>query len=92
VPVEPPTENGAAWTAVTETHYRLDDRYALDQGRVFLSGVQALARLPLEQMRAGRRLRGTPFDVTGYESIKERAIAAYERRLAELLVQLDSST
>ena len=34
--------------------YRLTDRYTRDEGRVFLSGVQALARLPLEQMRADR--------------------------------------
>ena len=35
--------------------YRLSDRYTNDMGRVFLSGVQALARLPLEQMRADRQ-------------------------------------
>jgi indolepyruvate ferredoxin oxidoreductase len=34
--------------------YRLSDRYTEDSGRVFVSGVQALARLPLEQMRADR--------------------------------------
>ena len=34
--------------------YQLSDRYRRDSGRVFLSGVQALARLPLEQMRVDR--------------------------------------
>ncbi len=46
--------------AVTDTAepsldgYQLSDRYRCDSGRVFLSGVQALARLPLEQMRVDR--------------------------------------
>ena len=35
--------------------YRLSDRYRLDDGRVFLSGSQALARMPYEQLRADRR-------------------------------------
>ncbi len=33
----------------------LFDRYDLDNGRVFLSGIQALVRLPMEQMRRDRR-------------------------------------
>ncbi|MEO7398593.1 MAG: indolepyruvate ferredoxin oxidoreductase family protein, partial [Ilumatobacteraceae bacterium] len=47
--------------------YQLSDRYTRDDGRVFLSGVQALARLPLEQMRVDRRngLRTAAF-VCGY--------------------------
>jgi len=35
--------------------YELSDRYRLDHGRAFLSGSQALARLPYEQLRADRR-------------------------------------
>ena len=27
----------------------LDDKYTLDEGRVFITGVQALARLPMVQ-------------------------------------------
>jgi indolepyruvate ferredoxin oxidoreductase len=34
--------------------YSLSDRYDLDEGRVFLTGIQALARLPLEQLRIDR--------------------------------------
>ncbi len=34
--------------------YRLEDRYLRDEGRVFASGVQILARLPLEQLRRDR--------------------------------------
>ncbi len=39
---------------VTEP-YHLTDRYLVDEGTVFLTGIQALARLPLEQLRADRR-------------------------------------
>jgi indolepyruvate ferredoxin oxidoreductase len=45
----------------------LDDRYTLASGTVYLSGIQALVRLPIEQMRrdraAGLRTRGF---VTGF--------------------------
>ena len=37
-----------------DSAYRLDDRYVRDEGRVFASGVQVLARLPLEQLRRDR--------------------------------------
>jgi indolepyruvate ferredoxin oxidoreductase len=47
--------------------YSLVDRYRSDAGRVFLSGSQALARLPFEQLRVDR-LAGwnTAAYVTGY--------------------------
>lgn len=48
--------------------YRLKDRFVADDGTVFLTGIQALARLPLEQLRADRRngLRTAAF-VSGYQ-------------------------
>ncbi len=47
--------------------YRLQDRFAADSGAVFLTGIQALARLPLEQLRADRRAgRNTAAFVSGY--------------------------
>lgn len=49
------------------TTYQLDDRYALTQGRVFLTGTQALARIMLDQARrdeaAGRNTAGF---ISGY--------------------------
>ena len=33
----------------------LDDKYVLEQGRVLITGVQALVRLVLDQHRADRR-------------------------------------
>lgn len=39
---------------MTDT-YRLSDRYTRDHGTVFMTGVQALARIPIEQLRVDRR-------------------------------------
>lgn len=48
-------------------NYQLHDRFAADSGTVFLTGIQALARLPLEQLRADRAngLKTAAF-VSGY--------------------------
>ncbi|MGU7782286.1 indolepyruvate ferredoxin oxidoreductase family protein [Burkholderia sp. PU8-34] len=43
----------------------LDDKYALDSGRIFLTGVQALVRLPLMQHR---RDKASGLDTAGYIS------------------------
>ena len=57
--------------------YRLDDRYVGDEGIVFMSGAQALARLPFEQLRVDRAagLRTAAF-VTGYPG---SPLAGYDR-------------
>ena len=46
----------------------LEDKYLLERGRIFLSGVQALVRIPFDQHRADRR-RGlsTATLVSGYQ-------------------------
>ena len=48
--------------------YELADRFRLEDGRVFLSGVQAVARLPADQLRIDRRngLNTAAF-VSGYQ-------------------------
>ena len=47
--------------------YRLEDRYDLTTGRVLLTGVQALARVPIDQMRIDRAAcRNTAALVSGY--------------------------
>ena len=68
--------------------YRLDDRYLSDNGTVFLSGAQALARLPFEQLRADRAagLRTAAY-VTGYPG---SPLAGYDRD-ADLVAQLATS-
>ena len=46
----------------------LDDRYLLERGRIYLSGVQALVRVPLDQHRADRRQGlNTGTLVSGYQ-------------------------
>jgi len=47
--------------------FTLDAKYRQDEGRIFLSGIQALVRLPLDQHRADRR-RGlsTATLISGY--------------------------
>jgi indolepyruvate ferredoxin oxidoreductase len=39
---------------MVDHQYRLSDRYLLDTGQAFLTGVQALARIPIEQLRRDR--------------------------------------
>ncbi len=51
---------------MTDT-YRIEDRYLAEDRTVVLTGVQALARLPIEQLRADRRAgRNTAAFVSGY--------------------------
>src|SRR5680860_258285 len=47
--------------------YRLNDRYLADDGTVVLSGVQALARIPIEQLKRDRAAgKNTAAFVSGY--------------------------
>ena len=47
--------------------YKLTDRYLAVDGRVFLTGIQALARVPIEQLRLDRRQgRNTAAFLSGY--------------------------
>ena len=54
-------------TALTRDAFSLEAKFRLETGRVFMSGVQALVRLPLDQHRADRR-RGldTATLISGY--------------------------
>lgn len=45
------------------THVSLDDKYTRDRGRIFISGTQALVRLPLIQLE---RDRAAGLDTAGY--------------------------
>ena len=71
--------------------YQLDDRYLVDDGTVFLTGIQALARLPLEQLRADRRIGwNTAAFVSGYPGSPlggyDGAVAAAARIAGDLPV------
>src|SRR5262250_1691221 len=46
----------------------LTDKFTLEQGRVYLTGIQALVRLPIDQMRRDRRAGlNTGTFISGYE-------------------------
>jgi indolepyruvate ferredoxin oxidoreductase len=48
--------------------YELKDRFRLEEGRVFLTGVQAIARLPIDQLRIDRRNKlHTAAFISGYQ-------------------------
>jgi indolepyruvate ferredoxin oxidoreductase len=72
----------AALPTTASTPHRLADRYELDEGRVFLSGVQALVRLLLDQRRAdaaaGQR---TGIMVSGYQG---SPLGGFDREVAGL--------
>jgi indolepyruvate ferredoxin oxidoreductase len=63
----------------------LSDRYELERGRVFMSGVQALVRVPLDQHRADRR-RGlrTGTLVSGYQGSPLGGLDKELQRIREL--------
>ncbi|MEZ4334797.1 MAG: indolepyruvate ferredoxin oxidoreductase family protein, partial [Myxococcota bacterium] len=69
--------------------YALEDRYLADHGRVYLTGIQALARLPLEQLRVDRRngLNTAAF-VSGYPGSPLGGYDAAIRAAARLAPEL----
>ncbi|HEX5504212.1 MAG TPA: indolepyruvate ferredoxin oxidoreductase family protein, partial [Thermomicrobiales bacterium] len=77
----PPTGDAAAG-------FTLDDKYAAEAGRIYLTGIQALVRLSLDQHRADRRrgLRTATF-IAGYRGSPlgglDQELARQGRRLAE---------
>ncbi len=66
--------------------FTLQDRFTLEQGRVIMSGIQALARLPMEQHRADKR-RGlhTGSLITGYRGSPLGALDMVLERIPSLL-------
>ncbi|MCE1237605.1 MAG: indolepyruvate ferredoxin oxidoreductase family protein [Hyphomicrobiales bacterium] len=58
---------------------RLSDKYVLDQGRVYLTGIQALVRLPMDRVRLDRAagLRTGGF-ISGYRG---SPLAGYDQQL-----------
>ncbi|PYT31530.1 MAG: hypothetical protein DMG58_11960, partial [Acidobacteria bacterium] len=47
---------------------KLDDKFRLERGRAYLTGIQALVRLPMDQIRRDRRSGlNTAAFISGYE-------------------------
>lgn len=54
--------------AVTMSTLKLSDKFTLTEGKAYLTGIQALVRLPLDQMRLDRRAGlKTAALISGYE-------------------------
>src|SRR5919199_7001919 len=66
----------------------LDDKYVLEEGRVFLSGIQAMVRLLFDQHRADRR-RGlaTGTMVSGYQGSPLGGLDKELQRIREICAQ-----
>jgi indolepyruvate ferredoxin oxidoreductase len=71
---------------LTDVH--LDHKYTLESGRVFLTGIQALVRLPMEQRRrdlaAGRNTAGY---ISGYRG---SPLGAFDQQLLRASSHLDA--
>jgi indolepyruvate ferredoxin oxidoreductase len=66
----------------------LDDKYTLREGRVFMTGIQALVRLPLEQRWRDRAAgHDTAGYVTGYRG---SPLGAYDQQLWRARAHLDA--
>lgn len=66
---------------------RLSDKYTVERGSVYLTGIQALVRLPMDQMRRDRRagLKTGAF-ISGYEG---SPLGGYDLQLARSRKLLD---
>jgi indolepyruvate ferredoxin oxidoreductase len=66
--------------------YRLEDRYTRAEGRVFLTGIQALARIPFEQLRRDRAAgRTTAALASGYPG---SPLGGFDQELARAIRQV----
>ena len=65
----------------------LDDKFTAESGRVLLSGIDALVRLPMEQIRRDRQ---AGLDSAGFISgYRGSPLGAYDQRLAKAKALLD---
>ena len=70
----------------TFDQYSLTDRYTRDEGRVFLTGVQALSRLPIEQLRADRTVGlSTAAFLSGYQG---SPLGGFDQEMTRAMAQV----
>jgi len=76
--------------SATSENFSLDAKYTQERGRIYLSGIQALVRLPLDQHRADRR-RGlnTATFISGYRGSPLGGFDQTLERLGKLLREHD---
>jgi indolepyruvate ferredoxin oxidoreductase len=74
---------------MTSRKVTLDDKYTLEQGRIFITGVQALVRLPITQKRRDRR---NGLNTGGYISgYRGSPLGTYDGELARNRKHLDAA-
>jgi indolepyruvate ferredoxin oxidoreductase len=74
-------------TLTPDLSFSLADRYAALQGEVLLTGIQALVRGPLDQLRADRQAgRSTSAFISGYQG---SPLGGYDRELQANVALLD---
>lgn len=79
--------NSASPALTQEVVASLSDRYDVEDGAVFLSGIQALIRLPMEQMRRDKRKGlNTRAFITGYPG---SPLGGYDIALNQARAHLD---
>ena len=72
------------------TSITLDDKYLMEEGTVYLTGVQALVRLPIDQARRDRRAGlHTGTFITGYEGSPMGGYDLQLARIKKLLKEYD---
>src|ERR1700722_12874852 len=70
---------GLAMDGSTSSGISLDDKYVADEGRIYLTGVQALVRLPMVQRRIDR---AAGFNTAGFVSgYRGSPLGTYDREL-----------
>ena len=66
--------------------FSLEDKYMAEEGRIFLSGTQALVRLPIVQMRRDRAAGlNTAAFISGYRG---SPLGGYDQQLATHISQV----
>ena len=76
----------------TPDEFSLDAKYTLERGRVYLSGIQALVRLPFDQHRADRaRGLNTATFISGYRGSPLGGLDQTLERNPKLLVERSST-
>nr|WP_205699739.1 indolepyruvate ferredoxin oxidoreductase family protein [Conexibacter sp. SYSU D00693] len=77
-----PARSGGPTARAPRTDVTLEDKYVLEQGTVFLTGVQALVRVMLDQRRAdARRGRDTAIFCSGYQG---SPLGGFDKEVAHL--------
>ncbi len=80
------TQSGSPF--MPEGEVSLDDKYVLEEGRVYLTGIQALVRLPLEQRRRDAR---AGLDTAGFISgYRGSPLGGYDQQLWRAAAHLET--